>query len=34
MEEIQRAAARDGYRFSRILTGIVESYPFRHIRTS
>jgi hypothetical protein len=34
VEEIQRAAARDGYRFSRILTGIVESYPFRHIRTS
>lgn len=34
VEEIQRAAAKDGWRFKRIVTGIIESYPFRHTRTS
>ncbi len=28
VDEIVRAAARGGYRFSRIVTGIVKSYPF------
>ncbi len=26
------AAAQDGYRFSAIIRGIVESYPFRNVR--
>ncbi|MDA1277180.1 MAG: DUF1588 domain-containing protein, partial [Verrucomicrobia bacterium] len=30
--EIERAAATDGHRFSQIVVGIVQSYPFRHTR--
>lgn len=30
--EIQRAAAADGHRFSQVVVGIVQSYPFRHTR--
>lgn len=33
VEEIQRAAAKDGYKLHRVLTAIIESYPFRHTRT-
>ena len=32
VQEIQSAAAKDGYRFSAIIRGIVESYPFRNVR--
>jgi mono/diheme cytochrome c family protein len=32
VQEIQTAAAKDGYRFSEIIRGIVESYPFRNVR--
>ncbi len=32
VQEIQRAAAKDGYRFSAIIGGIVASYPFRNVR--
>jgi hypothetical protein len=32
VREIQSAAAKDGYRFSAIIEGIVCSYPFRHAR--
>jgi hypothetical protein len=32
VREIQTAAAQDGYRFSAIIRGIVESYPFRNVR--
>ena len=32
VQEIQTAAAQDGYRFSAIIRGIVESYPFRNVR--
>ncbi len=30
--EIEKAAAGDGHRFSQIVVGIVQSYPFRHTR--
>ena len=30
--EIQRSAAKDGYRFSAIIDGVVNSYPFRNVR--
>ncbi len=30
--EIQQAAARDGQRFSAVLTALVQSFPFRHTR--
>jgi hypothetical protein len=33
VEEIQRAAAKDGYKLHRIVTGIIESWPFRNTRT-
>jgi Protein of unknown function (DUF1592)/Protein of unknown function (DUF1588)/Protein of unknown function (DUF1585)/Protein of unknown function (DUF1595) len=33
VEEIQRAAAQDGHKLHRILTAVIESYPFRHTRT-
>jgi hypothetical protein len=33
VEEIHAAAAKDGYKLSRILTATIESYPFRHTRT-
>ena len=32
VQEIQRAAAKDGYRFSAVVLGIVQSYPFRNVR--
>ena len=32
VQEIQSAAAKDGYRFSAIIDGIVASYPFRNVR--
>jgi hypothetical protein len=32
VQEIQEAAAKDGYRFSTILNGIVSSYPFQNVR--
>ena len=32
VQEIQSAAAKDGYRFSAIIRGIVESHPFRNVR--
>jgi hypothetical protein len=32
VQEIQETAAKDGYRFSTILDGIVASYPFRNVR--
>ncbi len=32
VREIQVAAAKDGYRFDTIINGIVNSYPFRHVR--
>ena len=31
VQEIQSAAAKDGYRFGRIIEGIVASYPFRNV---
>ncbi len=34
LNEIAAAAAQDGYRFSRFVTGVVTSYPFRHTRTT
>ncbi|MCE9611076.1 MAG: DUF1592 domain-containing protein [Chthoniobacter sp.] len=32
VQEIQSAAAKDGYKFKTIVRGIVQSYPFRHVR--
>ena len=32
VQEIQSAAAKDGYRFSAVVLGIVQSYPFRNVR--
>lgn len=32
VQEIQNAAAKDGYRIGTIISGIVASYPFRHLR--
>ena len=32
VQEIQEAAAKDNYRFSTILEGVVSSYPFRNVR--
>lgn len=32
VSEIQRAVQADGYRFSRVITEIIKSYPFRHTR--
>jgi hypothetical protein len=32
VQEIQNAAAKDGYRFGAIIDGIVASYPFRNVR--
>ena len=32
VQEIQSAAAKDGYRFSAVVMGIVQSYPFRNVR--
>ncbi|MEK7954104.1 DUF1592 domain-containing protein [Luteolibacter soli] len=32
VQQIQEAAAKDGYRFSTILEGIIQSYPFRNVR--
>lgn len=34
VDEIQRDAAKNNYRLRTILTGVIESYPFRHIRRS
>jgi hypothetical protein len=34
VDEIERHAAGDGYRFSSIVNGIVQSYPFRHVRNA
>jgi hypothetical protein len=33
VEEIEAAAAADGYRLSGILSAVASSYPFRHTRT-
>ncbi len=32
VQEIQRAAAADGQRLSRLIVALVQSYPFRHVR--
>jgi hypothetical protein len=32
VQEIQNAAAKDGYRFGAIIDGVVASYPFRNVR--
>jgi hypothetical protein len=32
VSEIQRTVQADGYRFSRVITEIIKSYPFRHTR--
>jgi hypothetical protein len=32
VEEIQRVAASDGYKFSTIVNGVVRSYPFQNLR--
>lgn len=34
VDQIQRAAAVDGWKFSRIVVEIVRSYPFTHVRRS
>jgi hypothetical protein len=34
VQEIQAAAAKDGYRLQTIIEGIVTSYPFRNVRES
>ena len=34
VDHIQRAAAADGWKFSRIIVEIVRSYPFTHVRRS
>jgi hypothetical protein len=34
VDHIQRAAAADGWKFSRIAVEIVQSYPFTHVRRS
>jgi hypothetical protein len=32
VDEIQRAAAADGWRFGTVIAEVVQSYPFRHAR--
>ena len=34
VDRIQKAAAADGWKFSRIIVEIVQSYPFTHVRRS
>ena len=32
VDEIVRACREDGYRFQRVIVGVIDSYPFRHVR--